>query len=199
MRDVMIEIPNAGELMRRMQETLSAVSVGVREKAISRCINRTLTAIGAEAGRIAKERYTAKPKKLFDVMDIRKAVRGGMMGRILIGGKPGLSLIHFKARPNQPGRRPRAGVTAQVKKGGQRRVYGKPGFDKPFVMRKAQGGFGVFVRKHGSRTLEMLLGASPPQALGSHEAEDRLQSKAAQVFMQRLNHEINVLIAGIVK
>lgn len=199
MRDVIIEIPDAGELMHRMQKTLSAVGEGMRTKAISRSINRALTAIGAEAGRIAKERYTAKPRKLFDVMDIRKAVRGGLMGQIHIGGKPGLSLIHFKARPNQPGRRPRAGVTAQVKKGGQRRVYGKPGFDKPFVMRKAQGGYGVFVRRHGSKALEMLLGASPPQALGSPDAASRIQNRAEQMFMQRLNHEIDVLIAGVVK
>ena len=206
MRDVVLTISDADANLSRLRDTLDQLGSELRDKAVTRAVNRTLMAIKAEATRIATQRYTARPKKLFDNVKLRRAVAGNLAGEITIMGHLGVSLIHFQAQPNVPGTRPRGGVTAQVRKAGTRKVYGREGFDRPFIMRKKQGGFGVFVRRHGGEwadysrgNMQMLFGASPVQALQGREAEERLQDRAAEVFTKRLAHEIDVLIAGIVK
>ena len=205
MRDLELEIPNADAVLSRMKETLSAMAERAQRKAIARAVNRTLNAVKAEAARIARQRYTARPKKLFDDIVVKKATPDTPAGAISIQGRIGVSLIHFKAQPNTPGVRPRGGVSAQVRKAGPRRVKREAGFDRPFVMKKKQGGYGVFVRRHGGKwkdfskgNMHMLFGASPVQALGK-AAEERIQERAGEVFTRRLEHEIEALLSGVAK
>lgn len=188
--------------MARMRETLEAVGEQKARAALARAINRTLTAVRAEAARIARTTYTARQKKLFDNIFINRAGRGKLEGVLEIHGSPGMSLIHFEATPNRPQRpaaRPADGVSARILRSGSRKVARshKSGGSKSFVIRKPQGGYGVFVR-HGQK-LEMLFGPSPVQALQRADSQERMIERADEVFSRRLRHELDVLLSGIVR
>lgn len=188
--------------MARMRETLEAVGEQKARTALVRAINRTLDTVRAEAARIARTTYTARQKKLFDNIFINRAGRGKLEGVLEIHGSPGMSLIHFEAMPNRPqrpGSRPADGVRVRIRKDGSRKVARshKPGGSKSFIIRKPQGGYGVFVR-HGQE-LEMLYGPSPVQALQRADSQERLVERAEDVFSRRLRHELDVLLSGIVR
>ena len=71
-----------------------------------------------------------------------------------------------------------------------------PGRSKSFIIRKPQGGYGVFVR-YGQQ-LEMLYGPSPVQALQTADAQELVVARAEEVFPERLQHEVDVILSGIV-
>ncbi|WP_300807631.1 hypothetical protein [uncultured Desulfovibrio sp.] len=188
--------------MEHMRETLEAVGEQKARAALARALNRTLTAVRTEATRIARTTYTARRKKLFDNIFISRAGRGKLEGVLEIHGSPGVSLIHFEATPNRPQRpaaRPADGVSARILRSGSRKVARshKSGGSKSFVIRKPQGGYGVFVR-HGQK-LEMLFGPSPVQALQRADSQERLIERADEVFPRRLRHELDVLLSGLVR
>lgn len=188
--------------MARMRETLEAVGEQKARTALVRAINRTLDAVRAEAARIARTTYTARQKKLFDNIFINRAGRGKLEGVLEIHGSPGMSLIHFEAMPNRPQRpaaRPADGVSTRILRSGSRKVARshKSGRSKSFIIRKPQGGYGVFVR-HGQE-LEMLYGPSPVQALQRADSQKRLIERAEDVFSRRLRHELDVLLSGLVR
>ena len=188
--------------MEHMRETLEAVGEQKARAALARALNRTLTAVRTEATRIARTTYTARRKKLFDNIFISRAGRGKLEGVLEIHGSPGVSLIHFEATPNRPQRpaaRPADGVSARILRSGSRKVARSPksGRSKSFIIRKPQGGYGVFVR-HGQE-LEMLFGPSPVQALQREDNQERMIERADEVFSRRLRHELDVLLSGLVR
>lgn len=188
--------------MARMRETLEAVGEQKARAALVRAINRTLTAVRAEAARIARTTYTARQKKLFDNIFINRAGRSNLEATLEVRGRPGMSLIHFEATPNRPqrpGSRPADGVRVRIRKDGSRHAARShvPGGSKSFVIRKPQGGYGVFVR-HGQE-LEMLYGPTPVQALQRADTQERLLERAETVFSGRLRHELDVLLSGLVR
>lgn len=163
-------------------------------KKIASAINQSLASGRKAAAKEARRRYTAPFKKLFDNVRVERARGGTLKGAIEISGTRGVSLIHFRARPNTPATHPRQGVTAQARKAGPRRVWRKAGASKPFIMKKVQGGFGVFVR-HGKSKFEMLYGPSPIQALQRHEAQEHVASAIEDAFGPLLNAEIDRALA----
>ena len=177
-------------------EFLQAFPQQVRDKVARRAINRTLSSVRTQLSRTARNAYTAHPSKVFPYVKIS---RSGLSGRLDIKGGAGYSLFHFRAIPKVPTKRPPAGVSALVKKGGMRKVYRKSGYDKPFIMKKKQGGFGVFVRKSGGDELQMLMGPSPIQAVLSHANMDGLQKNATEILNKRLAHEVEALVMGWTK
>lgn len=200
-KEITITVPNFEEAIAQCSTALSFLGKdsGV---ALSRAVNRTLEAVRTEAAKIARSAYTARQSKLFDNIFLRRAGRQRIDGTLILSGKKGVSLIHFQARPNMPGKRTAVGVSAKVRRDGPRRVRNLTGFTKPFIMRKQQGGYGIFVRSmdHGFREwggLQMLLGPSPIQALGRADSQEKLVAKADEVFSRRLAHEIDALLAGV--
>lgn len=193
MADFKLEIPNMDATLAKVKRQLDALQSGLATKAVVRAANRALLAIKAEAARQARGAYTAHPPKLFDRVGVQRLAPGRYHAELAFAGKPGHSLIHFKAKPNKPGgRRPAMGVSAQARRDQGRKVWHVPGYDRPFVMRK-----GVFVRKHGGRELRMLHGPSPVQALQRVDIQARLETRGGEMFATRLQHEIDAIIAGI--
>ena len=213
---IRLDIPN-------MDETLRALTASLRhmpkecEIAAVRAINRTLNAMRAEAIRIAKRSYVHVPGRLFDQLYLKKARRGMTEACLYISGRRGISLYHFRPEPKFPGNRPPAGVSAQVRQGGTRKVYQQPGYSKPFIMKKLRGtefgGYGVFMREKGVNNYhrkgrkgaeglvwkggKMLFGASPIQSLLKKENQRQIVDKASEVFPRRLQHEIDFQIAKL--
>lgn len=199
---IAIDIPDLErtirDLTRGVQHLPKACST-----AVARAVNRTLESVRAEAGRIGREKYTAKGENLRKRATIRRASGNNPRGVLELRGRRGMSLIHFRPQPGSvpdwkgvslKQRRPKGGVSNLIKRGGRRRVYAD-GDNKPFLA-NVSGHVGVFVRRPGERTLDMLYGPSPIQALGGRDSRRRLQAKARETFDKRLRHEVAAILAG---
>lgn len=200
---ITVTVPNLEEAIDRCRTTLEALGKN-SGLALARATNRSLEAVRTEATRIARSAYTARQQKLFDNIFVLRATSRKPSGELEIIGSKGLSLIHFQARPNLPGKRPKKGVSTKVRRDGPRSVRITPGYTKPFILKKRQGGYGIFIRKTGSRfrdwdALQMLWGPSPIQALQRQEDQERLVERAADVFPRRLEHEIDALLTGMTR
>lgn len=185
----------------RMQDVLEALGGKGAGIAIARALNRSMQAARTRATRIAKTAYTAQYGDLLADIVVRRANRKSLEGTLEITGRPGMSLIHFLPDPDvpqPPAARPPEGITVQIKKKGVRHVArsNMPGRSKSFIIRKPQGGYGVFVR-YGQQ-LEMLYGPSPVQALQTADAQEQVVARAEEVFPERLQHEVDVILSGIV-
>lgn len=202
--------------LKEMQGALDAIGGKKANKIIANAINQSLSAGRKEAARQARRAYTAPIKKLFDNIKVQRARGSNLAGLIDLYGSKGVSLIHFRAQPNEPGAHPGEGVTAQLKRKGLRkpRVSDKGG-SKSFVMKKVQGNYGVFVR-HGLKEkiygpgkrkarivkkrvydLEMLFGPSPIQYLQRRDAQEQVAKKVEEAFSPRLQSEIDKALAAL--
>lgn len=181
----------------QMSAALDAIGGKRAGKVIANALNQSLAAGRKEAAREARKAYTAPIKKLFDNINVQRARGSNLHGQLDLTGSKGVSMIHFKAQPNTPAVRPAAGVTAQTKRRGSRKArFAKDGGSKSFIMKKKQGGFGVFVR-HGRKKFEMLMGPSPIQALQRRESQERVQTKIEETFAPRLQEEIDRALASL--
>ncbi len=214
---IRLDIPNMDETIRALTAPLQHMPKEC-ESAVSRAINRTLNAMRAEAIRIARRAYVyVPPGRLFDQLYLKKAQRGTTKACLYISGRRGISQYHFRPEPKFPGTKPPAGVSAQIRQGGTRKVYQEPGYSKPFIMKKLRGidfgGYGVFMRKKGVNNfhkkgrkgaeglvwkgVKMLFGASPIQSLLKKEKQQQIVDKASEVFPRRLQHEVNFQIGKL--
>lgn len=185
----------------RMQDVLEALGGDKAHVAIARALNRSIESARAVANRIGRNAYTARPDSPFERIAMQRAGRSSLEGVLNISGRPGMSLINFLPDPDvpqPPAARPAAGVSVQIKKKGPRHVASSnvSGGSKSFIIRKPQGGYGVFVR-HGQQ-LEMLYGPTPVQALQKTDAQEQVVARAEEVFPERLQHEVDVILSGIV-
>lgn len=213
---IAIQVEGVDRCLQKMQGALDAIGGKKASKIIANAINQSLSAGRKEAARQARRAYTAPIKKLFDNIKVQRARGSNLAGLIDLYGSKGVSLIHFRAQPKEPGAHPDEGVTAQIKRKGMRkpRVSDRGG-SKSFVMKKAQGGLGIFV-SHGLKKkiyapgkrkarivkkrvydLEMLFGASPIQALQRKEAQDQVSQKVEEAFAPRLQAEIDKMLDAI--
>ena len=194
---VKITCAGVDEGIARMFAALDAIGAKRAGKVIANALNQSLAAGRKEAAREARKAYTAPIRKLFDHINVQRARGGNLQGQLELTGSKGVSMIHFKAQPNTPQVRPVAGITAQTKKQGSRKArFSKNGGSKSFIMKKKQGGYGVFVR-HGRKKFEMLMGPSPIQALQRRESQERVSEKVEEAFAPRLQAEIDRVLASL--
>lgn len=180
----------------RLQAVLDALGGKKAGKAIANAINHSLAAARKDAAREARKAYTAPIKKLFDSISVKRARAADLHAELDLTSSKGVSMIHFKAQPGTPQAKPAAGVTAQVKKQGSRKLrLSKTGGGKSFIMKKKQGGFGVFV-SHGPGKLEMLMGPSPIQALQRQDIQERIRERIEDEFMPELQREVDRALAS---
>lgn len=181
-----------------MQDALNGLGGKTGAKVIANALNQSLAAGRKQAAREARKAYTAPIKKLFDNIHIQRAKGGSLEAKIELSGTRGVSLIHFQAKPNlpqPPAARPAQGITAKTKRKGSRKVRFSPnGGSKSFIMRKKQGGFGVFVR-HNRKKFEMLYGPSPIQALQRADVQESVRESVEAAFVPRLEQEIDRALA----
>lgn len=185
--------------MREILAVLDSMGGKARDKAIAQAINQSLAAGRRVAAKEARRAYTAPIKKLFDDIRIERARPSSLDATLDISSGRGVSLIHFQAKPSLPGRgRPKEGVTARARRNGSRHVWkGENGGSKSFIMKKKQGGFGVFVRhKREKNAFEMLFGPSPIQALQRRDTQERVSEAISDAFRPALELAIDKLLAG---
>lgn len=196
------------QAIAQMQGALDAIGGKRADKIIANAINQSLSAGRKEAARLARRAYTAPIKKLFENINVQRAKASDLQGQIELLGSKGVSMIHFKTNPREPGHLPPAGVTAQLKKKGVNKPrVSKNGGSKSFIMKKAQGGFGVFVR-HGKdkwknkkkiqkAKYEMLFGPSPIQYMQRRDAQEHVREKVEEAIAPRLQAEIDRALASL--
>lgn len=214
---VRISCDGVDEGIRQMQLALDSIGGKRAGKIIANAINQSLAAGRKEAAREARKAYTARIKKLFDHVKINRARAGNLDGELDLTSDKGVSLIHFRTNPKEPGKMPPEGVRAQIKKGGPNklRVSKKNDSKKAFVMKKKQGGYGIFVN-HGVKkkfygagkrkpriiirrtfNYEMLFGASPIQHLQRNEALEIVEKEIGEAFSPNLVKNIDKILNSL--
>lgn len=179
---------------RRLREGLDRDTIN----AVNKAVNKTIVDIISTADRISKEAYTARSKKY----KTKKKKARQMSGAVRFSGNRGFGLYHFRPSPKKPTHpRPVGGVTTQIKRGGTRTAQMIPGFTPPFVARKRQGGYALFVRKRGGRRKDImyLLGPSRIQAVTRRETREILQEQGEREFLQNVVNEMNEMLAGVTR
>ena len=193
-----------------MESVLDSLGGKNAEKCVAKALNKSLSQGRKIAAMEARKAYTAPVKKLFDNVKITRARASSLYGELLLTGTRGVSLFNFKPSVRDASTRPRGGVSSQVRRKGSRYVHSDPDFmphSKPFVMRKAQGGFGIFVRKKGSsfnekrddgstdwNKVKMLFGASPIQALQRKDVQEKVAEAIEEAFEPTLQEEIDRML-----
>ena len=210
-----VTTPQLDKTVKRAMNALIGMEQVHKSHALRRALEKSVQTAQRDARRTAATTYTARPRKLFENMDIGyHSDDDGQEGVLEFTGSWGLHLYHFEPLPAIPGRRPRGGVTTKVHQGGKRYARRESGFDAPFVMRRKHGDYGLFM--HGSGTgwgskknkgvldqwknsVEMLWGPSPIQALMPEETQQRIIDHASGVFTKNLRREVEALLASLTK
>lgn len=210
-----VTTPQLDKTVKRAMNALIGMEQVHKSHALRRALEKSVQTAQRDARRTAATTYTARPRKLFENMDIGyHSDDDGQEGVLEFTGSWGLHLYHFEPLPAIPGRRPRGGVTTKVHQGGKRYARHESGFDAPFVMRRKQGDYGLFMHVSctgwGSKknkgvldqwknSVEMLWGPSPIQALMPEETQQRIIDHASGVFTKNLRREVEALLASLAK
>lgn len=210
-----VTTPQLDKTVKRAMNALIGMEQVHKSHALRRALEKSVQTAQRDARRTAATTYTARPRKLFENMDIGyHSDDDGQEGVLEFTGSWGLHLYHFEPLPAIPGRRPRGGVTTKVHQGGKRYARRESGFDAPFVMRRKQGDYGLFMHVSGTgwgskknngvldqwkNSVEMLWGPSPIQALMPEETQQRIIDHASGVFTKNLRREVEALLASLTK
>lgn len=186
--------------LKKAQDMLGHIPGGA-EKAIARAINRAITAANTEATKQIQGQYVLKGKKVITQAKsvARRATKSSLSAIIEAKGSP-IPLGAFLTNPRKPPRRrPKGSLFARVKADGGGQIKGA------FITTVQTGHIGVhhagvFVRSKGNASLPIrqLYGPSVPQMLGNREIQDFLVKRAKLVLDERLDHEIDVMLRGVV-
>lgn len=202
-----VKIDITDDQLRKAQDVLAHIPGGA-EKALARAINRAIGTANAEATRQLQGQYVIKNKKVIvQAKSIkRRATSRNLFARIEAKGSP-IPLGAFLTNPKKPPkRRLKRQLFARVKSSGG-------GTIKSAFITTVQTGHigvrhaGVFIRtgergRRGNPKLErikQLYGPSIPQMLGNEEIQDFLVKRAKLVLDERLEHEMDVILRGVVK
>ena len=210
-----ISTPGLDQAVKRAMNALIGMEQVHKSHVLRRALEKSVNVAKQDARNVAQKTYTATPKKLFENMDIGyHSDDDGQEGVLEFIGSWGLHLYHFEPLPAIPGRRPRGGVTTKVHQGGKRYARRESGFDAPFVMRRKQGDYGLFMHVSGTgwgskknkgvldqwkNSVEMLWGPSPIQALMPEETQQRIIDHASGVFTKNLRREVEALLASLAR
>ena len=194
-----VTTPQLDKTVKRAMNALIGMEQVHKSHALRRALEKSVQTAQRDARRTAATTYTARPRKLFENMDIGyHSDDDGQEGVLEFTGSWGLHLYHFEPLPAIPGRRPRR----------------ESGFDAPFVMRRKQGDYGLFMHVSGTgwgskknkgvldqwkNSVEMLWGPSPIQALMPEKTQQRIIDHASGVFTKNLRREVEALLASLTK
>lgn len=195
-----VKVNISGAQLKRAQDLLADIPGGAT-KAITRAINRSITAANVEATKQIQGQYTVINKKVITKAKTisKKATKNSLSAKIEAKGSP-IPLGAFLTNPKKPPkRRPKSNLFAQVKTDDGGQIRGA------FITTVQTGHIGVhhagvFVRSKGNASLPIrqLYGPSVPQMLGNEEIQDFLAKRATLVLDERLEHEIDVILRRVV-
>ncbi len=157
--------------------------------ALSRAINRALTAVNTEGSIQVRKVYNLKAARVKQNFSVKKTTRANLTGHWQSKGKP-IGLIQFGATGNSQ----RAAVIV-IKGDARKKVTG--GFiqigknNVQHIFRRAKVG-GVIV---GRYPLQRLTGPRIEDALSKPEVQKALQSKADTTLQARLEVEANYILS----
>ena len=186
-----VTTPQLDKTVKRAMNALIGMGQVHKSHALRRALEKSVQTAQRDARRTAATTYTARPRKLFENMDIGyHSDDDGQEGVLEFTGSWGLHLYHFEPLPAIPGRRPRGGVTTKVHQGGKRYARRERGWGS----KKNKG-----VLDQWKNSVEMLWGPSPIQALMPEETQQRIIDHASGVFTKNLRREVEALLASLTK
>lgn len=196
-----------------LQSGLSALAGKEAQRALAGALNEALGVARAAARKAAKGEYTVRRPQALSAR-IQRAGATSLDARLIFSGPIGLSLIHFKAQPNTPGKA--APITVQIKKKGGRKQVRSPfgavnptsvsfrtgtgravsftsHTGRPFILPKKQGGYGIFARTPTGQ-LEMLFGPSEIQAVGREDIALEISELVSEAFTPILKKRVDAAV-----
>ncbi|CVK18466.1 phage tail protein [Sporomusa sphaeroides] len=163
---------------------------GAIPKVLANAINRAAEGARTDAVTKAKEDYTITAGRVRETISISKASTSNLSAAVTSRGRP-RALSYYKIRPGKvTKRRPADGVYAQVKRSGGGTIA------KSFVAKMSSGHVGVFNRTSAGRfPIVQRHGPSVAQMLESKSVSQYVEAGANRRLSDRLNHEINRMLA----
>ena len=155
--------------------------------AISNALNRSLTNVSATLKKEVRSQYHVKAGDIQKTLKMKRATAAKLSAEVRSSGSP-ISLDKFKVSPKTANPRRKSQLKIAVKKNGTKQILGA------FIANIS--GNKVFKRVGKHRLpIEKLFGPSVPQMASEEGIVDTVNTKAAQTYAQRLEHEINRLLA----
>jgi Prophage minor tail protein Z (GPZ). len=157
---------------------------------IARALNRAAQNARTNAVKKVREEYQIKAGDVRSTIKITQANKN-TLGALVKSTGGRIPLIKFKVSPSSPRpKNPPKALRAAVKKSGLKEIV------SAFVANV--NGNKVFRRTSKKRLpIEQLFGPAVPQMLGNVSVREYIESEAAKMFDQRLDHEIQrVLESG---
>lgn len=155
--------------------------------AISNALNRSLTNVSATLKKEVRAKYHVKAGDIQKTLKIKRASAGKLSAEVRSSGSP-ISLEKFKVSPKTVNPRRKTQLKIAIKKNGTKQILGA------FIA--DVNGNKVFKRVSKHRLpIEKLFGPSVPQMAAEEGVVENVNAKAAETYEQRLEHEINRLLA----
>lgn len=156
--------------------------------AVRKSLNRAITGVKMDAAREVRAIYNIKAADVKKTFTGSKSAGGSLRATARFSGNR-TPLYRFGAQPARPTkRRPKAGVTVQVK--ASRKVV-RGGF----VARMKSGHVSLYKRLGEARLpIHELDGPAVPQMLNNEGVREKLRDAAADRFSRNLDHEMTYLM-----
>lgn len=197
------------EEVKRMLGVLSNQA----DKVIARAVNRASKTGKREIAREVQKRYKVTQKEINKHLHIKKATISNPSA--VLDYKGGHSNLYEwnngrAVKPNQiikwtrgrNGSKPNVKVyKASIMKGPDKKLEGKF-HNKPFLQKVREGSYtGLFQRESSSRDSKLVSVQAPaiPQIIKNKEVLAQFRRAAGPMLQKRLEHEIDVVLKGVVK
>lgn len=214
MSTIKVEVIGADKF-KEAEQQLADIPGGM-ERALKSAIKRSVSYLRTQSTKEIRERYDITRKNIraeqnvkvryryFNGIEAQITFRGNKIPLYRYGGsspkkptvnaeKTVMAIVNGKLRPVHPG----------IAASGHQLVSTSPTtFNNAFVAQMKSGHVGIFERTGGKTAtgdaeIKELMGSSVPQMLGSEEVRESLGQKTYDKFEERLNHEVNRILAGL--
>jgi len=160
---------------------------GGAPKAMFRAINRTVAYGKTRASKLIREEYTINAGAVRAATSTEQASFGRLRGAISFKGRP-KQLRNFARRST-----PKGVAVSVLKRTGTKLI------PRSFI-RRVSSGPAILQRTGASRyPIEVLHGPSVPQMAGNVNVEQRIRQDVSNKLAERLEHEVDVLLRGVVR
>lgn len=181
----MISVTN--EQVERVSLILGSIKNG-KEKALVNSINRGLTTVRSQSGKLIRNSYRIKQSDITSNsnMNFKKASFSNLEGSINFAGAV-IPLTKFKVTPTNPSKR-QVTVAVLRETGGERIKHA-------FVAKMKSGHVGVLERVTKKRLpLEELYGPSSVHMMSNLRVLEQVEEKAQDIVNKRIEHEISRIL-----
>ena len=202
------------ETFKQAEKMLADVPGGM-DRALKSATKRAVSFLRTQSTKEIRQRYDLTRKNIraeqnirvsyryFNGIEVRITFRGNKIPLFRYGGsspktptvnpdKTIMAIVNGNLRPVHPG----------VAAAGHQLVSTSPTtFSRAFVAQMKSGHIGIFERTGGKTPtgdaeIRELMGSSVPQMLGNEEVQESLAEKTMAKMDERLEHEVNRILAG---